>query len=357
MTDLMVLISIGLKTSLVVAAAGLLSLALRRQSAAFGHVVWTVALALCVLMPLGVLVLPSHEVAVLQTAHTLPLPRARGREWEGVILAMWLAGTSLVLLRELLAAFGLSRWRRHAAPLTSTNWLATLARVGFDHQRLQVLESKSVASPCTWGFVRPVLLLPTAGDSWPESARYAALMHELAHIERRDAVSILVARLACAVYWFNPLVWLAAERIRSLQERACDDAVLRAGATPSDYAQFLLDVAASHTSGARRFVRALGMTHGSSLRTRIVAILDPQATRSRPRRIRVAAVCASLFAVTMLLATITVAVEPPPAPQSPPPETPTLPEIPTTPETPVMPIQPVPPIPPIEPIPPIDPIQ
>jgi beta-lactamase regulating signal transducer with metallopeptidase domain len=119
------------------------------------------------------------------------------------------------------------------------------------------------------------------------------------------------------LYWYNPLVWIAAGRIRSLQERACDDAVLRAGATPSDYAQFLLDVAA-HTSGATRWVRAsIGMTHGSSLRARIVAILDPEATRARPRRIRVVAACASLFVFTALLATVTVAVEPPSPPPAP----------------------------------------
>ncbi len=111
-----------------------------------------------------------------------------------------------------------------------------------------------------------------------------------------------MSRLACALHWYNPLVWLAAERVRSLQERACDDAVLRAGATPSDYAQFLLDVAA-HMSGMSRPARtAIGMAHGSSLRARIVAILDPQATRSQPQRARLAAACASLFVLTILLA-------------------------------------------------------
>jgi len=353
MVDLMTVAGVVFKTSLVVVAAGLFSLALRRQSAAFSHVLWTAALALCVLMPLAVLLLPAHEVIALSSAPTLPLPRARGRQWEGAVVALWLVGTSLVLLRHLVATIGLARWRRNASPLTSPRWSATLAHIGFDHRRLRVLESQQIASPCTWGVMRPVLLLPTSGDAWPESARHAALMHELAHIERRDALSILVARLACALYWYNPLVWIAAERIRSLQERACDDAVLRAGATPSDYAQFLLDVAA-HTSGVARLARAsIGMTHGSSLRARIVAILDPQATRSRPRRIRVVAACASLFLFTILLATISVAVEPPPPPSPPPasptPETDKLPETPVIPAIPVLPKPPVPPVPPVLP--------
>lgn len=341
MVDLATVAGVALKTSFVVGAAGLLSLALKRQSAAFGHVLWTAALALCVVMPLAVYLLPAHEVVALPSASTLPLPHARGIGWVSALVSLWLIGTSVALLRELLATIGLARWRRQASPLTSTHWSGTLARIGFDHRRLQVLESQDIKSPCTWGVIRPVLLLPTSGDAWPESSRRAALMHELAHIERRDALSILVARLACALYWYNPLVWIAAGRIRSLQERACDDAVLRAGATPSDYAQFLLDVAA-RTSGVTRLVHAsIGMTHESSLRTRIVAILDPQATRSRPRRTRVVAACASLFVFTMLLATLTVAVEPPPPVPAKLPVPPVPPVPPVLPQTPVLPTPPV----------------
>ena len=166
--------------------------------------------------------------------------------------------------------------------------------------RVRVLESQHIASPCTWGVLTPVLLLPTAGDAWSESARHSALLHELAHVRRRDTVSALISRLACALHWYNPLVWLAAAHARNLQERACDDAVLRAGAIPSDYAQFLLDVAA-HVSGVARPNRsAIGMAH-SSLRARIVAILDPEAMRSQAGRAPILASCAALFTIAVLL--------------------------------------------------------
>jgi beta-lactamase regulating signal transducer with metallopeptidase domain len=182
--------------------------------------------------------------------------------------------------------------------------------------------------------------LPSAGNAWPESARYAALVHELAHVQRRDALSTLISRLACILHWYNPLVWLAAARVRSLQERACDDAVLRTGAAPSDYAQFLLDVAADPSGMPHPARVAIGMTHGSSLRARIVAILDPQATRSQPSRPHLVAACASLLVVTILVATTSVAVEPPP-----------LPKIPALPEIPVLPKLPASPVPPVEAVP------
>ena len=217
--------------------------------------------------------------------------------------------------RELLVRPRPRALARHAHALKSARWAATLAK--FDC-RVRVLESRHIASPCTWGVLTPVLLLPTAGDAWSESARHSALLHELAHVQRRDTVSALISRLACALHWYNPLVWLAAAHARNLQERACDDAVLRAGAVPSDYAQFLLDVAA-HVSGVARPNRsAIGMAH-SSLRARIVAILDPEAMRSQAGRTPMLASCAALFTIAVLLgmASVETAPEPPNAPDPP----------------------------------------
>lgn len=335
MPDLVTIAGIALKTSLLIVAAGLLSLALRRQSAAFRHLLWTSALALAVLMPLAVFLLPSHTIATLPS---VPSPARGGGSGWGLLVWIWLVGSSIFLARELLCGVGLARWRRHAHALKSARWAATLAK--FDC-RVRVLESRHIASPCTWGVLTPVLLLPTAGDAWSESARHSALMHELAHVQRCDTVSALISRLACVLHWYNPLVWFAAARARNLQERACDDAVLRAGAVPSDYAQFLLDVAA-HVSGIERPNRsAIGMAH-SSLRARIVAILDPQAIRSQAGRTPVLASCAALFTIAVLLgmASVETAPEPPKTPEPPP-----LPELPTLPTPPVPPVPVVPAVP------------
>jgi hypothetical protein len=323
------LAGIALKTSLLIAAAALLSLTLRRQSAALRHMVWTSALALCVLMPAAVLLLPSHTIATLTS---IPSPaRGEGTGW-GHVLSFWILGSLFFLARELLSSLGFVRWLRHAHALESPRWAATLAKFNC---RVRVLESQHIASPCTWGVLTPVLLLPTSGDAWSESARHSALLHELAHVQRRDPVSALISRLACVLHWYNPLVWLAAARASNLQERACDDAVLRAGATPTDYAQFLLDVAA-HLSGMDRpSSSAIGMAH-SSLRGRIVAILDPRAIRAQPGRSRVLASCGTLLAIALLLGMASVDTVPKP---------PAIPKLPTLPTLPVPPIPPVPAVP------------
>lgn len=353
MPDLMTVAGIALKTSLLMIAAGLLSCALRRQSAAFRHLLWTSALALCVLLPVAAFYLPSLSVLTLP----LLLPRvssaasAGGSGWElshlpSLVITLWISGTSIVLIRELLAGVGLARWARQAYPLTSANWSATLARISASAglgRRVRVLESKQLASPCMWGVLRPVLLLPAAGDRWTEAARYGALLHELAHVRRRDALSTLISRLACALHWYNPLMWLAAARVRSLQESACDDAVLRAGVVPSEYAQFLLDVAAHMSGMIRPQQTAIGMAH-SSLRARIVAILDPGAIRTQPLRASTIAACASLLGLTIFLATASVALQAAEPARSKPPPTPELPtdeELPAPPPLPELPAAPV----------------
>ncbi len=132
--------------------------------------------------------------------------------------------------------------------------------------------------PLTIGWRRPKILLPTDCDRWMESKRRVVLVHELAHVARHDVAWQVVARLACAVYWFHPLAWLAARRMRVERELACDDAVLRCGARPDQYATVLLDVAAA-VCRPRPTAAAVAMACRNSLERRIRAILEPGLSR------------------------------------------------------------------------------
>src|SRR5690606_41544044 len=98
-----------------------------------------------------------------------------------------------------------------------------------------------------------------------------------AHIGRLDWLGQLLARLACALYWSNPLAWLAARRLAEEAECACDDAVLLHGQAGGDYADALLAVARGAGEGRRALiVQAMA---DSFLGRRPAAILDPRARR------------------------------------------------------------------------------
>jgi uncharacterized protein (TIGR02246 family) len=104
---------------------------------------------------------------------------------------------------------------------------------------------------------------------------------------------------ACAFYWFNPLVWMAARQMLVERERACDDLVLESGAKPSSYAHGLLEIARS--LGARWTAAHVSpaMARRSQISGRLLAVLDPGRSRQGLRR-RVALGAALAGAVLVL---------------------------------------------------------
>jgi hypothetical protein len=105
------------------------------------------------------------------------------------------------------------------------------------------------------------------------------LGHELAHIKRHDWVVQVLAEAARAIYWFNPVFWLAYGRLRRESEHACDDAVIRMGAAGTQYAEELLELARTLRSENPMRSPILAMAQPSHLERRLVALLDPALNR------------------------------------------------------------------------------
>jgi beta-lactamase regulating signal transducer with metallopeptidase domain len=217
--------------------------------------------------------------------------------------SIWIAGALLVLARF---AFGTARvwWiARHARPADGWAPLAReLARSLAIDRRITFVTGQEDAMPMAWGLVRAHVLLPSEADEWPTDRQRVVLLHELAHVKRRDCLTQTMAHLACAAYWFNPLVWIAARRLRVERENACDDLVLAAGTRGSDYADHLLDIARSLRSGAWPIWSAVTMAHRSQLEGRLMAILNPALPRRSPTRAAAALVAAMAFVGVATLA-------------------------------------------------------
>jgi hypothetical protein len=156
--------------------------------------------------------------------------------------------------------------------------------------------------------------LPEEADDWPEDRRRAVLLHELAHVRRRDVLTQWLGLAACAAYWFNPLAWWASSRLRAEREQACDDLVLEAGERPCDYAAQLLGVARSLRPVRALAPAALAMARPSGLETRLRSILDVRRQRRGPGRWLAVGCLTAVLAVAATLAAVQLVAKEPPRP-------------------------------------------
>ena len=219
------------------------------------------------------------------------------------------AGGALFLLARLIVGIG-AVWHLSAR---SNSFSGSTLHVHPDWKRpVSVRQSDTVTVPMVWGLVRPVILLPADADEWEPERRRAVLLHELAHIQRQDWLIQTIAQITCAVYWFNPFVWLAARQLRVEAERACDDHVLNAGYQSTDYAQHLLDIV-RNIKGLRSASRAtVAMVRSSQIEGRLRTVLAEN--RNRRPMTKAAVVLGLLtltcFAVPMGVMQLAEAVDP-----------------------------------------------
>ncbi len=335
------------KSLLVLALSGMVLVSLRRASASARHLVCLVTLCALLALPLFSLTLPAWHVAVTQAQErkeptpvrpSPALPAREGEEagpealsvpaapslsessltertpakqeggfsWPLLLLAFYLLGVTLASLRPLLGLWGIAHLRRTCVDVPDAPALGVLAdcAAALKLKRLPRLCRADVPVPMTWGWRRPVVLLPLGSGDWPEGRLHSVLLHEMAHVKRRDWLSHRLADLACALYWFHPLVWLTARRLRAESEIACDDLVLASGIPAPDYARHLLDIAQALPPTSRPpQSAAIAMAQTSRIKGRITMILDKtQSRRAVTRRALLIALIPSAAALLTLAA-------------------------------------------------------
>jgi len=308
---------LAIKGTFVIGLTGLVAALCRGRSAATRHLVWTCGLASLAALPALAAVVPRIALPILAPVApaTAGPARAGGLDWTTWAARAWMAG-AIVGLAGLVVGRLRVAWLSRTAEAPGRGTLvalATLACGRLDVSRpVTVLTSRRTSLPMTWGVLRPVVMLPADAERWPEALQRDVLLHELAHVKRHDSATQVMARLAGAIHWFNPLVWLAARRFRLERERACDDHVLAAGARPCDYATHLLAIA-REVRPADWTALAVGLARRSDLAERLTALLDGSRRRAVvSRRLTLAAAAGAAFVVVPLVAL--APVEPEPAP-------------------------------------------
>src|SRR5262245_6427561 len=333
----------AIKSLVVLAAAGGLCIVFRRGSASARHLIWFLAVAALPFVPLLSSLLPSwkkpvwavsaestagNEISLSlelaptrepamatrespvvtdetatagQSSTVRPVIathfNAKGLTW---VAAIWFGGMTVLLCSITAAHVRRRLLSRRSQRVDDPEWISQLKAAGKEvglRRKVRLRQTAEKVMPLTWGWWRPVVLLPAEASHWPAERRRVVLLHELAHVKRWDCLTQWITTIVCALFWFNPLVWLGARRMCVERERACDDLVLNARCKASDYANHLVEIARTFRTPR---VAAIAMARSSNLGRRVAAIVDI----SRVRRLRPATALALLTTLAALIACV-----------------------------------------------------
>lgn len=257
-------IEMAWKSAAISGAALLIATSLRARRAAGRGRLLRVALCLLLATPAIALLLPALQVEVAALAEPAPtlasmpplagvtsdLSAAAAAEptiWDDpsiLVLILYLGGVAMIAARLIAGVATLRRWTATAEEVRDPEWLDALDRAAADIggvPNLRLLVSDQAPSPLSWGWRHPIVLIDCDTLRSPHEAP-AVLAHELSHAARGDWLTLLLARAAVTLFWFNPLVWLLERAAMDEAEEAADRHVLERVA-PAAYAQTLLNYA------------------------------------------------------------------------------------------------------------------
>jgi beta-lactamase regulating signal transducer with metallopeptidase domain len=215
-----------------------------RQNAGTRFSIWLATLLSIATLPLaGTLARTDRPVASSLSHISLTLPAS----WGIALFASWALVAMFLLARLAFGVVQLFRLRASGeeVDLASLPELPRATLSDFqEHRRVSLCVSDRVSVPTAVGLFRPAVVLPP----WTLAELSAAdlnsvLVHELAHLRRRDDWTNLLQKLVRAVFFFHPAVWWIENRLSLEREMACDEHVLASTEDPRAYAECLVSLA------------------------------------------------------------------------------------------------------------------
>ena len=251
------------------------------------------------------------EPRLFQDTFTNPLPapspsehsliRIHSAKFARAMTIAWVVFSFLLLVR-LAAGYYVLRSLKSSATPASPDWQLHLSRLCVTHgirRQAQLLVSSQVRGPMSLGFFRPAIVIPqTLLETLSHSELEQIVLHELAHLYRRDDWSNLAQKLIEAMLPVQPAICWLGYQMSLEREMACDDWVIAATGTPRPYAAVLTKVA-ELSQWQRADVLAAGAAgHRSHLFRRVRQMLDRR--RNTAPRLTIVPLASALALVVTL---------------------------------------------------------
>jgi bla regulator protein blaR1 len=184
----------------------------------------------------------GHGASATEIAGSSPF------SWTMVLLWTWATGSVWRLTTFAAAWRAASAHARGAVTLRAGREYDILQRVCRRYavrRRIRLVAPLSKIQPGVFGLRRVTLLLPQrVADRLDDDELEAVIAHEVAHVRRGDLVVALLHTTVEVLFWFHPAVWWIGGRLLAERERACDEAVVRAGVPRQTYAATILKLCA-----------------------------------------------------------------------------------------------------------------
>jgi beta-lactamase regulating signal transducer with metallopeptidase domain len=169
--------------------------------------------------------------------------------WRGLVCLSWAVGVLVMLARLALSLIAAGRLVRRSSALEDAEVLRDVRAISEEtglRRKVEILVSERLRAPATMGLWKPKIILPKRLlHEFKQEQIRELLMHELAHVARRDYAVNLLQRVVEAVYFFHPLVWVLSRKARTHRELACDEYVLQKSHDRRSYAATLTKLAES----------------------------------------------------------------------------------------------------------------
>ena len=288
----------SVQVGLLIGLAAFIPAVLRLRMARARLVFWHILLAACLILPLlaprkqALIVISSPAPSPAMTPAPMPVTPKHGIPRSQVALGLVAAGLLARLIWLGAGFWRLRRYRLNSRPIEPPLSWGVEADL-----RL----SADVASPVTFGYRNPVVLLPAHFPDLEPHMQDAVLCHEILHVRRRDWLFTLGEEMVRCAFWFHPAIWWLLGEIGLAREQAVDQEVIELTKSRDGYLDALLAIAGANPqldlAPAPLFLRK------RHLKQRVVSILK-EVRMSKTRRISALAAGLGLLAAAAWFVTV-----------------------------------------------------